>query len=73
MSLPGRAWDGGSVTDGLVRALVLVVVAAAGLVGTAASGARASVSAPVTAIATAGSLVRAGRRWDGVLLGPEQP
>ena len=54
MRLPGRAWDGGSVTDGLVRALVLVVVAAAGLVGTAASGARASVSAPVTAIATAG-------------------
>ena len=36
---------------GLVRAMVLVV-AAAGLVGAAASGARASVSAPVTAIAT---------------------
>ena len=36
---------------GLVSAVVLVVVAAAGLVSAAATGARASVSAPITAIA----------------------
>ena len=55
LRVPAHSRDGGSVALGLVRAVVLVVVAAAGLVSAAATGARASVSAPVTAIATGGA------------------
>ena len=51
MSASSRGGDGVTAGAGLASAVVLVVVAAAGLVGAAASGARASVSSPVTAIA----------------------
>ena len=55
MPASSRSRDGVTQAAGLVSAVVLVVVAAAGLVGAAATGARASVSAPVTAIAAGGA------------------
>ena len=55
MSTSSRSRDGVTAAAGLAGAVVLVVVAAAGLVSAAATGARASVGAPVTAIATGGA------------------
>ena len=54
MSASTRSGDGVTAA-GWVSAVVLVVVVAAALVGAAANGARASMSAPVTAIATGGA------------------